>query len=704
MNAESFTVALEAPGGMVGTARALAIAFSGQPGADRLVALAEAFLHPGLDLPDFSGLSGTDRLYAESLPTLRAAVDWTALRVRPDQARANVISPDSHDALTRMAPPADWGPLASFVHAALTRIRPARRAAVVVTMRDDGISILEWVAHCRAVGFEGIFVYSNDNEDGSDAMLNLLAAQGVITFIENRTTGTVSPQHKAFAHSLHFLPELRDFEWVFYADSDEFLIPGPEYEFYMPAVLDAVRRRYPDHAPSAILYHWRWYVSGYALARTRGLLLERFTHAKPHKLAKSVVRLADVLSMRILHFPELNGEGFFIDPSLATIPGSDEAGRKRVWDFHGNGYQGGQISHFWCKSFEEFLLKKRRGDLVLRDRENMYKRGLETYFDWNDEETNENAAPPSPVLLARVRAELDGLRALAGASALEDELGRQFRRLVATIGDARHVQDLYTETSGRTPPAVDQLLTADHGGERYDAVLFQLHAALKPDSYFEIGTLNGDTLSLARCASVAVDPHFQIKRDVTAHKPALHLFQSRSDEFFAAHSIRQVLGRTLDFAFLDGMHWYEFLLRDFMNTEQHCRPDSVIALHDCLPTDIYVARRDPDDHALKDQSPHVGWWAGDVWKVLLILKQYRPDLRMVCVDAPPTGLVLISNLDPGSTVLRREYDEILRKFDTLDIAEYGVGRLFRECAVRPTTELFATGADGQKRVSSDLTG
>ena len=38
-------------------------------------------------------------------------------------------------------------------------------------MRDEGLVILEWVAHYRALGFDTIVVYTNDNTDGSDDLL-----------------------------------------------------------------------------------------------------------------------------------------------------------------------------------------------------------------------------------------------------------------------------------------------------------------------------------------------------------------------------------------------------------------------------------------------------------------------------------------------------------------------------------------------------
>ena len=46
----------------------------------------------------------------------------------------------------------------------------------------------------------------------------------------------------------------------------------------------------------------------------------------------------------------------------------------------------------------------------------------------------------------------------------------------------------------------------DHKGTRYTGVLTHLHEWLIPTSYFEIGTSKGESLSLANCAAVAVDP------------------------------------------------------------------------------------------------------------------------------------------------------------------------------------------------------
>jgi hypothetical protein len=90
-------------------------------------------------------------------------------------------------------------------------------------------------------------------------------------------------------------------------------------------------------------------------------------------------------------------------------------------------------------------------------------------------------------------------------------------------------------------------------GQFYTTYLANLHETLRPATYLEIGTFAGDTLRLANCATIAVDPHFQVGVDVVGQKPMCLLFQQTSDRFFSNHSPRKLFGDAVDMAFLDGL-------------------------------------------------------------------------------------------------------------------------------------------------------
>jgi hypothetical protein len=203
---------------------------------------------------------------------------------------------------------------------------------------------------------------------------------------------------------------------------------------------------------------------------------------------------------------------------------------------------------------------------------------------------------------------------------------------------------------------------SDLAGEDYKISLQRLHKTLRPRTYLEVGVSGGATLALAQCAFVAIDPEFKINKLPINNKSASLFYNMTSDDFFAEHSPTALFGRKVDLAFLDGMHFFEYLLRDFINTERNCKKNSVIALHDCIPVDAFVGRRFNADHHLIGRSRHPDWWAGDVWKTVAILLKYRTDLKVCALNSRPTGLVLITNLDPNSTVLSDRYFNLIEEF------------------------------------------
>lgn len=208
-------------------------------------------------------------------------------------------------------------------------------------------------------------------------------------------------------------------------------------------------------------------------------------------------------------------------------------------------------------------------------------------------------------------------------------------------------------------------------GLRYTAFLDQLHRRHVFDWYMEIGCRTGKSFAPVRGRTIAVDPFFKVGTDVIGAKPSLHVFQQTSDDFFASNFLPRN-DIALSFSFLDGMHLYEYLLRDFMNTEAHSRPDGLIALHDCVPASLEMTLR---DHTKVPQIKK--GWTGDVWKLIPILQEFRPDLTLAVFDCAPTGLVVVSGLDPFNRVLQTEYAAIVTQY-AADLPSYGLQR-FWDC-------------------------
>lgn len=197
----------------------------------------------------------------------------------------------------------------------------------------------------------------------------------------------------------------------------------------------------------------------------------------------------------------------------------------------------------------------------------------------------------------------------------------------------------------------------------YYGLLRRAHEIVKPARYLEIGVHEGHSLSFVRPGTrvVGVDPEPKVDTppDNTVIVPAT------SDAFFADPELVGLLGGPIDLAFVDGLHLHEQTLRDVANVERHSHPDGIIMIHDCLPIDARTAAR--------DRTTVV--WSGDVWKVVVALRRHRPDLTVTTVDVEPTGLAIVSGLDPDNTVLHDDYDAIIDELAGLEFDDLeAVGR------------------------------
>jgi hypothetical protein len=206
------------------------------------------------------------------------------------------------------------------------------------------------------------------------------------------------------------------------------------------------------------------------------------------------------------------------------------------------------------------------------------------------------------------------------------------------------------------------LIHEPHPGVAYKSFIAQLVNQREARVYLEIGVQSGINLSgISVDTAFGVDPDFNLTTDPTVGKRVLRLHRMTSDAFFRDHGREVRAAGLVDFAFLDGMHLFEYLLRDFYNTEAVSSKLGLITIHDCMPFDGEMIER-INNYTGRTPGPNAGAWTGDVWKVILILEKYRPDLSVVLVDCAPTGLVCISGLDPSSTVLKDKYREIVAEF------------------------------------------
>jgi hypothetical protein len=229
-----------------------------------------------------------------------------------------------------------------------------------------------------------------------------------------------------------------------------------------------------------------------------------------------------------------------------------------------------------------------------------------------------------------------------------------------------------------------------HHGHSYYEFMSLLSQKRSVKRYFEVGVNEGKLMSFIHAdIAVGVDPEFVLTSNVAANKSETHLIRKTSDRFFQDIDFHQKYGGPPELCFLDGYHTFEFLLRDFMNTEAICSSTSLICMHDCLPLDeIMAIRRMSTWMAATIGTKYQGAWTGDVWKVIPILQRYRPNLRLVMASAPPTGVVCVTNLDPTDTTLRANYLDIVKEFGKIVSSREEIEKLYQNIEITQTADIL----------------
>ena len=181
-------------------------------------------------------------------------------------------------------------------------------------------------------------------------------------------------------------------------------------------------------------------------------------------------------------------------------------------------------------------------------------------------------------------------------------------------------------------------------------ILEDMHAQLEPEIYLEIGVDQGVSLSLARGRAIGVDARPELK--LTRHLGDNASLVALSSDAFFREQAETLLPVPPGLVFIDGMHLFEFALRDFMNVERFASPASLVIIDDVFPCHPAQAAR----------LPRTDSWTGDVWKLHRILREARPELTLVSLNAKGTGLLLIAGLDPADCILWDNYEQIVRRY------------------------------------------
>jgi hypothetical protein len=218
---------------------------------DELDLLARHLLHSRADLALLQSATRTDAWLLQRLPLL---INWR----EPDSPLLCCGPTSTADLPGAKANPSHRITLGlTLTGYARAATPPRRMACILATARNEGAYLTEWIAHHRAIGFEHIFLYTNDNTDGSDDLLRLLADAGIISWFRNQVQPDTLPQHRAYGHALSVMPDILDYRWTMIVDIDEFAAFDTRTFHSMPDYILWQEQRRAD----AIALSWKLHVA-----------------------------------------------------------------------------------------------------------------------------------------------------------------------------------------------------------------------------------------------------------------------------------------------------------------------------------------------------------------------------------------------------------------------------------------------------------
>ena len=220
--------------------------------------------------------------------------------------------------------------------------------ALCAIVKDEVRSIIEWLAHYKALGVDEFLIYDNESRDGTEVILQALDDAGEIIHLDWPHAVGVRPQRRAYEHARKHAAS----DWVAYFDADEFLVLRED-----ATIGDFLRRFPPDVAAVAV----NWVIFGSdGQARYRpGPVTERFGDALPegsswNRAVKSFGRRKQLTGTGVHRVDP--GPGRYVTPSGAEAV-FDGPMRTKTAD---TGIA--TLHHYIIKSLEEFEEKLGRGN------------------------------------------------------------------------------------------------------------------------------------------------------------------------------------------------------------------------------------------------------------------------------------------------------------------------------------------------------
>lgn len=233
----------------------------------------------------------------------------------------------------------------------------------ITSMRNEGPHCLEWIAHHLAAGIDHFLIYTNDCDDGTDLILDVLDSAGLVTHIRQVLKGKRTVQWQALKHATDH-PLVADADWALVTDCDEFINLRSPHNSLKDMIASLPK------GVDAMAMPWRLFGHSDQIEMRDELTTNRFTKAAPTDIHlplahffKSLFRPAAFRQIGV-HRPKRKQDRLpnWVDGGGNPLPDTfaKQDGRINMY-----GVQAStdlvQLNHYSVRSAESFMVKRARG-------------------------------------------------------------------------------------------------------------------------------------------------------------------------------------------------------------------------------------------------------------------------------------------------------------------------------------------------------
>ena len=222
--------------------------------------------------------------------------------------------------------------------------------AIVAIAKNEGLYLKEWIEYHKLVGVTKIYFYDNESEDNTKEILKPYIESDFIEYIYINGKG-----RQLDAYNDAIKRHKNECRFMAFIDLDEYIMPENAFEPIGEIVNRVLSKR---HNAAGIALNWCIYGNSGYKTRPNGLITESYIDraAETNPMNHMIKTLCNPRLVHYYispHYPQYKLGAISVD--------STGLHRSKGWFCRNLTFKNIRLNHYFCKSEEDFRIKKGRG-------------------------------------------------------------------------------------------------------------------------------------------------------------------------------------------------------------------------------------------------------------------------------------------------------------------------------------------------------